>query len=78
MLGAKVETSVTWTSFTMARVKGLASHDRLKGEPPGKRRLECLRGRSLQDRLLLLENADQFIGCGAHKRNGLQFTYFLQ
>ena len=40
----------------------------------GKKGLQCLRDRSRQVILLLLESAGPFIGCGAHKGNRRQFT----
>ena len=77
MSGSRVETLVTRIPFTVARVKRLASHDGSKLEQPGKRRLQCLWGRSQQDRLLLLEIVDQLIGCGAYKGNRLRFTCLI-
>ena len=74
MAGSKVETLVTSTPFAVARVKRLASHDRSTLELRGEGRLQCLWGRSQQDRFLLQEKADRIIGCGAHKGNWLRFT----
>ena len=74
MAGSKVETLVTSTPFAVARVKRLASHDRSTLELRGERRLQCLWGRSQQDRLLLQEIANQIIGGGARKGNTLRFT----
>ena len=62
-----METLVTCTTFTVARAKGPASHDRSKPELPGKGLLQCLRSSPQQTSLLPLEIVDQLIHFEAHR-----------
>lgn len=74
----KAETLITRTPVTVARIEELASHDRSKPEPPSKRPLQCLWGRSQQAAVPLLKTKAQSIDSARLLSFGVSCNQLLQ